>query len=191
MAMEGLSGLEALTAMGWSAEQFSNLSLLATTYSQAIGYGVLFQTVTGLSTMIQVAVRLGMEIADTNRNVTEERLKQVFGEMVKTLHVNLSHQFNPLDWCGSLHDNWPKALENVDTSMLSKFGDYLELSRWVRQANFTTDPFQESGDIIAISYPPGGANQRVTPDWLLHLILRLYGSKEKAPLCTSTNMHSS
>ncbi|AFP94209.1 VP2 structural protein [bat polyomavirus 3b] len=183
MTLEGLSGIEALTSWGWTAEQFSNLSLLASTYSQAIGYGVLFQTVSGLSTMIQVAVRLGLEVADTNRNVTEEQLRAVFGELVRILHVNLSHQFNPLDWCGSLHENWPKDLTRIDIPLLSKFGDIIEVSRWVRQASFTTDPDFESGDIIAIPFPPGGAQQRVTPDWLLHLILRLHGAQEKAPLC--------
>ncbi|AFP94189.1 VP2 structural protein [Alphapolyomavirus sturnirae] len=184
MTVEALSGIEALETLGWSAEQFSQMSFLATSFNQAIGYGVVFQTVSGLSALIGAGVRLGLDISTANRSVLEAQLVQLFGKIASVLHVNLSHQFNPLDWCGSLHDNYPPELDALDISKLSKLGQILEVSRWVRQANFTEDPQQESGDVIAFYHAPGGAGQRTTPDWLLHLILRLNGAKEKTPLCS-------
>ncbi|AFP94180.1 VP2 structural protein [bat polyomavirus 3a] len=184
MSLEALSGIEALETLGWSAEQFSHMSLLATTFNQAVGYGVMFQTVTGLAALIEAGVRLGLDISNTNRSVLQAQLVQIFGKIASVLHVNLSHQFNPLDWCGSLHENYPPELDALDISKLSKLGQIIEVSRWVRQANFTQNPQEESGDVIAFYHAPGGAGQRTTPDWLLHLILRLNGSKEKTPLCS-------
>lgn len=183
MTLEGLSGIEALAQLGWSAEQFSQLSLLASTYSQAIGYGVFFQTVLGLSTLIQAGIRIGLDVSTVHRNVLASELQRMFGNIANTLHINLSHQFNPLDWCASLHDNFPEGLENVDITFLSRFAQVLEHSRWVRQQTFTTNPELESGDVIEFYGPPGGANQRSTPDWLLHLILRLNGAEEATPFC--------
>lgn len=184
MTIEGLSGLEALAQLGWTAEQFSQMSLLATTYSQAIGYGVVFQTVTGISTLIQAGIRLGLDVSAANRRTLASQLAKTFGQLANTLHLNLSHQFNPLDWCGSLHNNYPSELDKVDISILSKFANVLEYGRWVNQAEFTTDPFKESGDIIQFYEAPGGTFQPTTPDWLLTLILRLHGSQEKAPVCS-------
>lgn len=188
MTIQGLSGLEALTQLGWTAEQFSQMSFLATTFSQALGYGVLLQTVAGLSAMVSVGIRLGLEVSTANRQLVTEELKRRIGNLAETLHLNLSHQFNPLDWCGSLHDNFPHPhVKQIDQKLLSGFAEVLEQTRWVRQASFTTDPSEESGDIIQFYGAPGGTNQRHTPDWLLHLILRLYGSEEKTPSCNMSS----
>lgn len=185
MTIEGLSGIEALAQLGWSAEQFSNLSFIATTFSQTVGYGVLFQTVTGISSLVSVGIKMGLEVSDVNRSKLETELRALFGQLIKYLHINLSHQFNPFDWCGSLHQNVPEEMMNLDTELLHTFGQLISSvhSRWVVQKVFTGDPSKESGDIIQHVPSPGGTHQDVAPDWLLHLILRLNGSKEKTPLC--------
>ncbi|BBG61976.2 minor capsid protein VP2 [Myotis davidii polyomavirus 1] len=185
MTIQGLSGLEALAQLGWTAEQFSQMSFLATTFSQALGYGVMLQTVTGVSALISVGLRLGLEVAAANREMEVAELSRVLGTLAQTLHINLSHQFNPLDWCGSLHDNYPHLHGKVDQKVLSSFAQVIEMGRWVRQHDFTTNPQEESGDIIVFYGAPGGAMQSHTPDWLLHLILRLHGSEEKTPSCSN------
>lgn len=185
MTIQGLSGIEALAQLGWTAEQFSQMSFLATTFSQTLGYGVMLQTVTGISSMIAVGLRLGLEVAAANRQLEVEELTRLLGTLANTLHINLSHQFNPLDWCGSLHDNYPHLHGKVDQKILSGFSQLLEMGRWVRQYKFTTNPEEESGDIIMFYGAPGGAMQDHTPDWLLHLILRLHGSEEKTPSCSN------
>lgn len=185
MTIQGLSGLEALAQLGWTAEQFSQMSFLATTFSQALGYGVMLQTAMGVSALASVGIRLGLEVSSSNRQLLVEELTRRVGRLAETLPINLSHQFNPLDWCGSLHDNFPHThLKKIDQKLLSGFANVLEHSRWVKQAKFTTDPSQESGDIITMYGAPGGANQSHTPDWLLHLILRLHGAQEKTPSCS-------
>ncbi|AJA41148.1 VP3 [Tadarida brasiliensis polyomavirus 1] len=185
MTIESLSGVEALAQLGWTTEQFSQLSYVASTFSSVVGYGVLFQTVSGISSLIQAGIRLGWEVSQVNRNQLQAELERIFGTISKYLHVNLSHQLNPLDWCGSMHENFPPELDQLEIPLKSIFGQLLEHGRWVNQRTFTDDPQQESGDIIELSKAPGGANQRVCPDWLLHLILRLNGAPEKAPLCSS------
>ncbi|AWD33800.1 VP3 [Tupaia glis polyomavirus 1] len=81
--------------------------------------------------------------------------------------------------------NYPKELENIPLDLRSKLGLIIERARWVIQKTPTTLPSEESGDIVQLYEAPGGALQRVTPDWLLPLILRLNGSQEKTPLCNS------
>lgn len=183
MTVEGLSGIEALAQLGWTTEQFSNLGLLATSFSQAVGYGVLLQTVTGISTLIQAGIRMGLGVSSVQRRINITELEHLFGKIADTLHINLSHQLNPLDWCGSLHDNFPDNLEQIDRVFLSRYGQLLERTRWVNQYHLTTNPQHESGVLIQFYDAPGGADQRHTPDWLLHLILRLNGSKEATPSC--------
>ncbi|AGA82576.1 minor structural protein VP3 [Chaerephon polyomavirus 1] len=185
MTIESLSGIEALAQLGWTAEQFSQLSFIATTFSQTVGYGVLFQTVTGISSLISVGIRMGLKVADVNRGQLESQLRGIFGNIVRYLHVNLSHQMNPLLWCDSLHTNLPDELLQLDPKLLHTFGEILSSpeSRWVVQQVFTSDPSQESGDVIQYVSSPGGTHHNVTPDWLLALVLRLNGSEEKTPLC--------
>ncbi|AGA82580.1 minor structural protein VP3 [Otomops polyomavirus KY156] len=183
MTLEGLSGIEALATLGWTTEQFSNLAFVSTTFSNVVGYGVLFQTVSGVSNLISAGIRLGLDVSTVNRNRMAEQLEAIFGDIAKYLHVNLSHQFDPLDWCGSLHGNYPDELDRIDIPTRSKFGEIITKSRWVRQRTPTTDPSQESGDIIQLPQTPGGTYQPSIPDWMLPLILRLNGSKEKTPLC--------
>lgn len=190
MTLEGLSGIEALAQLGWTAEQFSNLGLLATSYSQAIGYGVLFQTVSGISALIQAGIRIGLDVSTVQRRAMLSQLERMFGSIADTLHINLSHQINPLEWCASLHDNYPTHIDHIDRTFLSKYGQILERARWVRQYHFTTNPELESGDLVHMYGPPGGANQRCTPDWLLHLILRLNGSQEATPSCRNMSSMS-
>ncbi|ANY98949.1 viral protein 2 [Piliocolobus badius polyomavirus 2] len=186
MTVEGLSGIEALAQLGWTAEQFSNMAFIASTFSNAIGYGLLFQTVSGISSLISVGIRLGREVSVVNRYQTEKALETIFGEIAKLIHINLSFHFDPKDWCKSISGNIPSPVLNLGVEQLSKFGLIIENGRWVVQNTPTDSPLFESGDIIEKYGPPGGANQRVTPDWMLPLILRLNGaSKEKDSLCVS------
>ncbi|BBG62159.1 minor capsid protein VP2 [Scotophilus kuhlii polyomavirus 1] len=184
MTIEGLSGIEALAQLGWTAEQFSNLAFIATTFTQAIGFSTIFNTVSGLAGLISAGIRLGFNVSSVNRAVNETRLLRLFGRIEYILKSNLSHQFNPLDWCCSLRDNYPPEIDNLDINFRSNLSAILENARWVRQANYTTDPNYESGDVIDIAHSPGGTDQVVTPDWLLPVILRLHGAQTEAPLCT-------
>uniref|UniRef100_A0AAU6S4Z3 Minor capsid protein VP2 n=1 Tax=Eptesicus serotinus polyomavirus TaxID=3139987 RepID=A0AAU6S4Z3_9POLY len=184
MTVEGLSGIEALAQLGWTAEQFSNLAFIATTFGQAIGFGVLYNTVSGLAGLISAGIRLGLNVSSVNRQISENRLLHAFGEVERIVKSNLSHQLNPLDWCCSLRENYPKEIDNLDITLRSNLSAILEHARWVNQRNYTTDPQYESGDIIDIPHSPGGALQTSAPDWLVPVILRLHGSQEEAPLCT-------
>ncbi|BBG61971.1 minor capsid protein VP2 [Miniopterus schreibersi polyomavirus 4] len=181
MTIQGISGLEALAQLGWTAEQFSQMSYLAATYASAVGYGVMFQTVTGLSALVSVGIRLGMDVSNSNRAAVLAELERSFGEVVNTLHLNLSHQINPAEWCASLHENFPDSLRHLDVVLRHRLGEILERGRWVNQHTFTTDPAHESGDVIQMFEPPGGAFQRCAPDWLINLLLRLDGAEEATP----------
>ncbi|AWD33735.1 VP2 [Philantomba monticola polyomavirus 1] len=185
MSIEGLSGIEALAQLGWTAEQFSNLAFIASTFSDVVGYGVFFQTTSGLASLISVGLRLGLDVASVNRNQTEQTLLAIFGEVSKLIPINISYHLNPLKWEESLKTNCPKDLENIPIEMRHIIGVLMQNSRWVIQSSPTTDPQKESGDIVEFQPPPGGANQPATPDWMLPLILRLNGaSKEKSSLCS-------
>ncbi|BAX01879.1 VP3 protein [Miniopterus schreibersii polyomavirus 2] len=185
MTIQGISSLEALAQLGWSAEQFSNMAFISTSFTQAIGYGVMFQTVTGISGLVQAGIRLGFNVAAASRRVEEAQLERSFGRIVEALHVNLSHQIDPLRWCASLHDEYPAEIHQLSVQNRVQFAELLKVGRWVHQAHFTTNPLYESGNIISKFDPPGGAFQDVTPDWLVNLILRLHdGTAEEAiPFC--------
>nr|BAX01866.1 VP2 protein [Miniopterus schreibersii polyomavirus 1] len=186
MTIQGLSAFEALAQLGWTAEQFSNMAFISTTFSQAIGYGVMFQTVTGISGLVQAGIRLGLNVASSSRGTQVAQLERDFGKIVETLHVNLSHQMNPLNWCASLHEEFPPSIQHLPISLRHQFADLLKLGRWVNQHHFTTNPAFESGDVIRRFEAPGGAFQDVAPDWLVNLILRLHdGAEEATPFYSS------
>lgn len=184
MTIEGLTGIEALAQLGWTAEQFSNLAFIATTFAQAVGYGVLYNTVSGLSALIAAGIRLGWGVSSVNRHMLENRLLMTFGKIEHVLKSNLSHQFNPFEWCCSLLQNYPPEIDELDINLKANLAGILETVRWVNQRQYTENPDEESGDIIEFPRSPGGAQQAVTPDWLLPVILRLHGSKEEAPVCS-------
>ena len=48
MTIEGISGIEALAQLGFTAEQFSNFSLVASLVNQGLTYGFILQTVSGI-----------------------------------------------------------------------------------------------------------------------------------------------
>nr|CBX23442.1 VP2 protein [Chimpanzee polyomavirus] len=188
MTVEGLSGIETLAQLGWTAEQFSNMAFISTTFSNAIGYGVLFQTVSGISSLVSAGIRLGTSVSSVNRHQTEQELETLFGKIAHFLHVNLAFHLDPFDWCGSIGTTMPSEFSNLTLDQLSKLALIIENGRWVVQRSPTHDPLFESGDIIDIFGPPGGARQRVTADWMLPLILRLNGApEEKSSLCVNTN----
>nr|BCB97617.1 minor capsid protein VP3 [Bat polyomavirus] len=186
MTIQGISGLEALAQLGWTTEQFSQMSYLAATYASAVGYGVMFQTVTGISALIQVGVRLGLDVSSSNRAALISELQRAFGDIVNTLHLNLSHQLNPQEWCASLHDNFPDSLRHLDVTLRHRFGELVERGRWVNQYHLTNDPSRESGDVIQMYEPPGGAMQRCAPDWLLNFLLRLDSAEDLGSICGLT-----
>ncbi|AHZ11644.1 VP3 [New Jersey polyomavirus-2013] len=184
MTVEGLSGIEALAQLGWTAEQFSNMAFISTTFSNAIGYGVLFQTVSGISSLISAGIRLGTSVSSVNRHQTEQELETIFGKIAHLIHVNLAFHLNPFNWCESIGGTVPTEFNFLSLDQLSKLGVVIENGRWVIQTTPSFDPMFESGILIERYEPPGGAYQRATPDWMLPLILRLNGaSQEKTPVC--------
>ncbi|QFU78317.1 VP3 [Mastomys natalensis polyomavirus 3] len=64
-------------------------------------------------------------------------------------------------------------------ALFRKIHPTLESSTAVPQRQGTAVPEgvvqDQSGEVIEMYRPPGGAHQRVTPDWMLPLILGLYG----------------
>lgn len=142
----------------------------------------MFQTVTGLSALVQVGIRLGLDVSASNRGALISELERAFGDVVNTLHLNLSHQLNPQEWCASLHDSFPDSLRHLDVTLRHRFGELIERGRWVNQYHLTSDPSRESGDVIQMYEAPGGAMQRTAPDWLLNFLLRLDSHEDREAL---------
>ncbi|WAA14059.1 VP3 [Pumfec polyomavirus LSF128] len=182
MTVEGLDSLEALAQLGFTAEQFSNFSLVSSLMNQAVGYGVVFQTVSGISSLVSAGIRLGIgERSIVNPASLEKPLVNIRGPFLQDRgHPNLSLEFSldPLNVDQSFlnilgHQLWKSIKEHKKLGLYSNLAKLLENSRWdVRSLKSK----EESGNVINLMGAPGGAHQSSSPDWMLPLILGLNGS---------------
>lgn len=178
MTIEGISGLEALAQLGFTAEQFSNFSLVSSLVNQALTYGIILQTVSGASSLISAGIRLGM----SERSVVNQRGSFDMGPGKEILE-NFARGFviDPLNWSGSLLHSIGKALwksaegPRRDLKLQTNFARLLEEGKWREQTQLSQTQGYDSGNEIASYGAPGGAHQRVCPDWMLPLILGLSG----------------
>ncbi|AIS40922.1 VP3 [Sea otter polyomavirus 1] len=133
----------------WAASLYAQLRDL-------FGYG---PARLGYSTT-EVGQATGISFRDSVARLLEEVTWAVSSAPLRT------YQFLA-DYYSSLSHIRPSMVRQIAQShgpLPSKFIDY---------KNLDNGPF--SGELVDKAPPPGGANQRVTPDWLLPLILDLYG----------------
>ncbi|QBR53198.1 VP2 structural protein [Tree shrew polyomavirus 1] len=239
----GLSVLEALTLTGITAEQFSLLSALPITFSNAIGIGVFFPTVTGASALVAAGVTTfgyskdvplasmalvpwmpeidylfpGLTsfsyylniVADwweslfhvVGREIWRRLLSQAhrqLGEATRAIAVRSQNEI--MDMIARIAENARWAVTNGPVHLYSSLENYYrelpginpaqlrQQYRFRREAAPSITDFRvqdqqqqrevqdvKSGHYVEHYGPPGGAHQRVTPDWMLPLILGLYG----------------
>lgn len=162
MTIQGISGIEALAQLGFTAEQFANMSLVASLFSEGIALGTVFQTVSGVSSLIAAGVRLGIGQSST---VNSSVLFNGEDRMVR--HVLMAFPLDPLHW----RDSIIHAVDGPLTLNPQLRGLVLG-SRWVVQAGDTG----ASGSMIELHLPEG-SHQQSCPDWLLPLILGLSGDQ--------------
>ncbi|WAA14048.1 VP3 [Lyfec polyomavirus MAF4] len=177
MAIDGISGIEALAQLGFTAEQFSNFSLISSLVNQALAYGTLLQTVSGASALISAGIKLGL----SERSIVNQAHHQsVAGQEILD---NFARGFtlDPLNWNGSLLHAIGKSLwTSADSSrrnlkLQSNFARLVEEGRWRLQTTESVNAGQDSGQIITSFGAPGGAHQRACSDWMLPLVLGLSG----------------
>ncbi|AQX36238.1 VP2 [LI polyomavirus] len=185
MTIEGLSGAEALAQLGYTAEQFSNFSLVSSLMNQAIGYGTLFQTVTGVSSLVAAGIKLSLQDRSIIVTPLSPGSRNNIPGMSSTLtlkgHPRLALEFyiDPLNYNHSMlnvlgQKLWESIAEEHKTlGIYTNKGKLLELARWeVRGQNSNN----LSGNMVYFPPPNGGANQQTCPDWLLPLVLGLSGT---------------
>ncbi|AFU25581.1 VP2 [Alphapolyomavirus quartipanos] len=244
--VEGLSGVEALASLGITTEQYSFLTSVPGMLSNAVGLGVVFQTVSGASALVSagIATSYAKEVSVVNRNMALVPWRDPdYYDILFPGVQSFSYAINVVaDWSGSLFHAIGRYIWDTVTSEARRqighasnqvivrgthaFQDslarILENARWVVQAGptniynfldnyyrelppvnppqarqmyrrlgqkyrFAREAYQipdrynlansetESGETVEFYKHPGGANQRVTPDWMLPLILGLYG----------------
>ncbi|BBG62108.1 minor capsid protein VP2 [Rhinolophus sinicus polyomavirus 2] len=162
MTIQGISGLEALAQLGFTAEQFANMSLVSSLFSEGVALSTIFQTVSGVSSLISAGIRLGIGDSPTvNRSLILQ------GEDRLARHILMSFPLNPFRWGESL-------IHSVDgpITLSPQLRGLILNGRWVvqTQANDTAP----SGNVIDLHLPQGVHDQGC-PDWLLPLILGLSG----------------
>ncbi|AGA82585.1 minor structural protein VP3 [Alphapolyomavirus cardiodermae] len=167
MTIQGISGIEALTQLGFTAEQFSNMALVASMVNQGIAYGTVFQTLSGISSLVSVGIRLAMgEVPNVNRRML------VHGADDLIRHSLLSFPLDPLHWSESI----VHALGDTPIRTNPNVRNLVQSSRWVVQRQ-SAEVDSPSGNIIELYATPGGTHQQSTPDWMLPLILGLSGDR--------------
>ncbi|BBG62103.1 minor capsid protein VP2 [Rhinolophus sinicus polyomavirus 1] len=164
MTIQGISGIEALAQLGFTAEQFANMSVVASLFSEGIALGTLFQTVSGVSSLVAAGIRLGIGQSST---VNSSAL--LHGEDRLLRHVLMAFSLNPLQWDQSIIH----AIDGPLTLNAQLRGLVLG-SRWVVQMREDTSP---SGTMIDLHLPQGLSHEQGCPDWLLPLILGLSGDQ--------------
>uniref|UniRef100_A0AAU7E2C0 Minor capsid protein VP2 n=1 Tax=Miniopterus bat polyomavirus TaxID=3141924 RepID=A0AAU7E2C0_9POLY len=167
MTIQGISGIEALAQLGFTAEQFSNMALVASLVNEGIAYGTVFQTVSGLSALVAAGVRLGLgEVSNVNR-----RLLHFAGDNIIT-HTLLSFPLDQMNWGDSIIH----ALGGETIRSNQGLRNLILNARWVIQTE-SAPPDANSGNMIDFYHAPGGTHQQTTPDWMLPLILGLSGDQ--------------
>lgn len=164
LTLEGFSGIEALAQLGLTTEQFSNLLLISSVIQQGVAYGTVFQTVSGLSSLISAGIKYSQEqFSNVNRQLI---LQGADSNIRRTL---MAVPFNPLEWGNSLIS----IVGNKPLKLNPQLKSALVNSRWIIQKKLNSNDY--SGDIIKFYPSPGGAGQESIPDWMLALILGLSG----------------
>ncbi|BBG62164.1 minor capsid protein VP2 [Scotophilus kuhlii polyomavirus 2] len=158
--IEGISGIEALEMLGFTAEQFSNMTLIAGLYEQGIAYGALFQTMSGASALLGAGIKLAMgQTPDSQRRFLE-------GIDSPLVHSLMSYPLDPLHYAESMRT------EVGPVSLNPMLATLMEHSRWVvRNINYTG----LSGQGIEFPTTNAGTHQVNSPDWMLPLVLGLSG----------------
>ncbi|BBG62003.1 minor capsid protein VP2 [Rhinolophus affinis polyomavirus 1] len=237
MELETMTAVEAMAVVGLEAADISMLYAVPSILTDAVGLGVVFQTVSGASALVAAGVRLGQhEVSVVNRNNMALALwrPEEYWDVLFPGVNTFAYSINVLyDWASSLYHTmsrqiWDslvreghRQIEGATRALAIRtayqFHDtiarLMEHSRWVitngpshfyrhleayyselpklnpaqarnlaRRLNtrvpdrLTLEREQNySGEIVETIQAPGGAHQRVTPDWMLPLILGLYG----------------
>lgn len=166
MTIQGISGIEALAQLGFTAEQFSNMSLVASVISEGIGYATIFQTVSGASALVAAGIRLAME--GTMSTVNSNTL--FHGGDTFLRHSLLSFPLDPLHWESSIIH----AMGDTPIRMNPNIRNIVASGRWVVQSESAPDDMP-SGNRIYFQPTSGGTHQQSCADWMLPLILGLSG----------------
>lgn len=169
MTIQGISGIEALAQLGFTAEQFANMSLVASVISEGIGYATVFQTVSGASALVAAGIRLALEgggISTVNFN----SLFHAHGADSFLRHSLLSFPLDPLHWESSLIH----SMGETPIRMNPNVRNLVASGRWVVQSE-SAPPDLPSGNRIFVQPTSGGTHQQSCADWMLPLILGLSG----------------
>lgn len=178
MTIEGISGIEALAQLGFTAEQFSNFSLISSIVNQALTYGAIFQTVSGLSALISAGIRLGLEERSTVDMNLRSFLSYGYSREIVTQFAS-GFALDPLCWSQSLlhaiGQGLHRTTRRLNLPVTGNLAMLAEEGRWHLISSRIESFNADSGQQISLYSAPGGAHQRVCPDWLQPLILGLYG----------------
>ncbi|NDU78651.1 hypothetical protein GWI34_39605, partial [Actinomadura sp. DSM 109109] len=148
MTIEGISGIEALAQLGFTAELFSNFSLVASLVNQGLTYGFILQTVSGIGSLITVGVRLSREqVSLVKRDVSWVGSNEVLR------HALMAFSLDPLQWENSLLHSVGQDIFNSlsPTSRLQIQSNLVNLilnSRWVFQTTASQNQGLLSGEAI-------------------------------------------
>lgn len=245
MLLESLGPLDALASLGLSAESFSLLSAMPGFFQDVVGLGVLFQTISGASSLVAAGIQLRHEVSVVNRNMalvpwiphdlfdiyfpgamTFSRVINViadwgvslFEQLSRTFWDELSRQSRAqiesaarevaLRGAQTFADTLSRVIERArwtitNSPIVQAYGALEDYYRRLPQINppqarqlfrrlgerppdrYNLEQLErearaeirqeESGEVVERYEPPGGAFQRSTPDWMLPLILGLYG----------------
>ncbi|AFP94193.1 VP2 structural protein [bat polyomavirus 4b] len=169
MTIDGISGIEALAQLGFTAEQFSNMSLVASVVQEGVSYGLVFQTLSGASALVGAGLKYGLEqVSVVNRN----KRTLFHGQHDILTQALLSFKLDPLNWGNSIIT----ALAHQPIKANDGLKNLILNSRWVISSQ-SAPPDSASGNLINFYPPTGGTHQQSTPDWMLPLILGLSGEK--------------
>ncbi|AGA82590.1 minor structural protein VP3 [Eidolon polyomavirus 1] len=176
MTIDGITGIEALAQLGFSAEQFSQFSLVASMVQEGIGYATIFQTISGASSLISAGIRLAE--GDVSTAGAHSFRGVVAGGDTVLRHALFAFPLDKLAWGDSIiksvgADLWQTISPQKNLMGLNQLGDLVLSSKWVLQSRNSDSAL--SGDIIHKYETPGGTSQKSVPDWMLSLILGLKG----------------
>lgn len=178
MTIQGISGIEALTQLGFTAEQFSNFSLVSSLVNQALQYAFYFQTVSGAAALVEAGIKWGVgerSVVDAS-DVGLSPNGRLLREFAKGFKID------PFNWSQSLIHNIGRTIfekisahNKITQATAQNYARLIEMGRWYVEGTDSVTAGNDSGISVAVYPAPGGAEQRATPDWLLPLILGLSG----------------